>query len=365
MAKFFSEQEIRGLLVFLPLAAIGIAALMLAKPKNDPEEAMRVEQGIDTCTFRRTPYRPAADPSERILHLRKFDPNTVSYEELLAMGLTEKEALGLYKYRLRGKIFQIPEDVDECYAIDHAFYLRLKPYIDIAPRFRLAPKQYRRERIVRKTIDPIPFRVDTVNARYLQAIGALSQKQAKVFIRYREAYPIRSMEDVRQCYVISDSVADALEPYLLFPEAAADSANGRINLNRADSAELCRVIGIGEKTVGKILAYRERLGGFVRAEQLAEIPGITERNYERIVQQIYCNSCEIQKIDINFADPKKFARHPYIRKEALRKLLHKRQLEGGWSTAEELIEDRIFTREEAEKLAPYLVFNCKSGTIDE
>ena len=51
MAKFFSEQEIRGLSVFTPLAAIGIAALMLAKPKNDPEEALRIEQQIDTCAF--------------------------------------------------------------------------------------------------------------------------------------------------------------------------------------------------------------------------------------------------------------------------------------------------------------------------
>ena len=56
-------------------------------------------------------------------------------------------------------------------------------------------------------------------------------------------------------------------------------------------------ICIGEKTVVSIIGYRDRLGGFLRAEQLAEVPGVTERNYEKILKQIYCDSCEIRKID--------------------------------------------------------------------
>ena len=34
------------------------------------------------------------------------------------------------------------------------------------------------------------------------------------------------------------------------------------------------VVGIGPRTVVAIMHYRERLGGFVRAEQLAEVPGV-------------------------------------------------------------------------------------------
>lgn len=365
MAKFFSEREIRGLLVFLPLAAIGIAALMLAKPKNDPEEALRVERQIDTCSYTSPDFRGKTEPAERTLQLRPFDPNTVSYEELLAMGFTKSEAVSLLKYRAAGKVFRIPEEVDECYGIDHSFYRQLRPFIKISKRYELAPQQYRSERIVQKKMAPTPFRIDTVSARYLVAIGALSRNQAKSFIRYRDLSGIRDMEDLRECYTISDSVATALEPYIIFPKAEPHPIDRKIDLNRADSAELRRVVGIGEKTVRAILTYRNRLGGFVRAEQLAEIPGVTESNYEKIVKQIYCDSCEIQKIDINFADPKEFIGHPYIRSEALRKLTKKRRLKGGWSTAEELIEEEIFTREEAMKLAPYLVFNRKGGSDDE
>ena len=65
--------------------------------------------------------------------------------------------------------------------------------------------------------------------------------------------------------------------------------------------------------------------------------------------------------------PKELVAHPYINirnGKTLRKLLHERRLKGGWRTVEELIEDDIMTREEAARLAPYLVFNRNDGTDD-
>ena len=204
-----------------------------------------------------------------------------------------------------------------------------------------------------------------MSARYLRAIGALSKRQAEAFVRWRDLSGIYDMEELRACYVVSDSVAAALEPYVIFPERQPRPIDRPVELNTADSAALRSVTGIGEKTVMRIIRYRERLGGFRSAEQLAEIPGVTESNYEKILKQISCDSCKIRKIDINFADPKTLGRHPYIAPRTLRKLLKVRQLKGGWSTAEELIEDDILTREEAARLAPYLEFGSPGGTTDE
>lgn len=204
-----------------------------------------------------------------------------------------------------------------------------------------------------------------MSVRYLRAIGALSKRQAEAFIRWRDLSGIYDMEELRDCYVVSDSVASALEPYVIFPERKPRPIEEPVELNTADSAALRSVSGIGPKTVVSILVYRERLGGFLRAEQLAEVPGVTERNYEKILKQIYCDSCKIRKIDINFASPKVLGRHPYIAPRTLRKLLKARQLKGGWSTAEELVEENILTREEAARLAPYLRFGSVSGPADE
>lgn len=366
MAKFFSEQEIRGLLVFVPLTAIGVGVLLLAQPKSDPEEARRVEQELQTAEQTARPEYEKCDSTARELHLRPFDPNTVTYEEMIEMGFQQKEALSLLRYRGYGKVFRMPEEVDECYGIDHPFYRQLKPYIRIGEAYALKPKfnsdRIQKERAARKLQQPQPFRLDTVSARYLQTITPLTEKQAEVFIHWRDKAHVRDMAGVRKCLVMNDSLAAALEPYIIFPEAEPRTMNGRINLNRADSIELRRVNGIGEITAGRIVRYRERLGGFVRVEQLIDVKGVKESNYEKIIEQIYCDSCEIRKIDINFANPKELEGHPYIGEQQLRKLVHLKSLKGGWNTVEEMIEQKIFTREEAAKLAPYLVFNHRDGS---
>lgn len=262
------------------------------------------------------------------------------------------------------EIFRIPEDVTLCYGISDSLYRRLAPYIRIGRKYAIAPRQYRTGRVVPEPMPPTRFRIDTVGARYLRAIGALSKRQAEAFIRWRDLSGIYDMEELRACYVVSDSVAAALEPYIIFPERGAAPVDEPVEINTADSATLRGVVGIGARTVVSIMNYRARLGGFVRLEQLAEVPGVTERNYEKILKQICCDSCEIRKIDINFATPKVLRQHPYIPPQKLRKLLKTRQLKGGWSTAEELVEDNILTREEAARLAPYLRFGTRSGADD-
>ena len=351
MGKFFTEREIRAVAVFLPLAGLLVLGIVLVRPKADPAAALRGEAEME-------------ERADTVI-MQPFDPNTVDYDGLRRLGLTKHEAVSLLKYRAAGKIFRIPEDVTLCYGISDSLFYRLEPYIRIGRKYAIAPQEYRTGRVVPEPMPPTRFRIDTVGARYLRAIGALSKRQAEAFVRWRDLSGIYDMEELRACYVVSDSVASALEPYVIFPERKAEPIDVPVEINTADSAALRSVAGIGEKTVVSIIGYRDRLGGFLRAEQLAEVPGVTERNYEKILKQIYCDSCEIRKIDINFASPKELGRHPYIPPQTLRKLLKRRQLKGGWSTAEELIEDDIMTREEAARLVPYLRFGARSGPDDE
>ena len=353
MARLFSDREIRAVAVFLPLAGLLIVALLLLRPKADPEAARQIERE----------FEQPVDPDSIVMH--PFDPNTVTFDELRKLGLSKYEAVSLLKYRAGGKVFRIPEELTLCYAISDSLYRRLEPWIRIGRKYAIAPREYRSGRIIADPLPAQPFRIDTVTARYLQAIGALSKRQAESFIRWRDLSGIYDMEELRACYVITDSVAAALEPYVIFPERKAHPIDEPVEINTADSATLRSVVGIGEKTVVTILNYRERLGGFVRVEQLAEVPGVTESNYEKILKQIYCDSCKIRKIDINFASPKTLGQHPYIAPRTLRKILKQRQLKGGWSTADELIEQNILTREEAARLAPYLQFGSTSGPAHE
>lgn len=342
MSQFFSNREIRGLMLFLPLAGLFVLAVVFLRPKADPEAAARLTEELEELVD--------------TVELFRFDPNTVNYEELRRLGLSKREAVSLLKYRAAGKVFRIPEDVATCYDFSDSLYLRLAPYIRIGHRYAITPHAYRTERVVRPLIDPEPFLVDTVSALYLRAIGALSKRQAETFVRWRDLHGIRDMEELRDCFVVSDSVATALEPYIRFTERH-DPLRNPVEINKADSAALRSIYGIGAKSVVAIMHYRERLGGFYRVEQLSEISEVTESNYEKILKQICCDSCEIQKIDVNFASPNALSGHPYMPPRVLRKLLKARQLKGGWSTVGDLVEDNILTEEEAARLAPYFRFD--------
>lgn len=342
--KLFTEREIRATAIFLPLA---LAGMMLARPKHAPQPLPGAAP------------QPTAERQRDTLRLRPFDPNTVSYEELRDMGLTAVEAAGLIRYRAGGKLFGIPEDVATCYTIGDSLYRRLKPHIRIRRRYARQLRRYDNDRMVAHPIAPEPFLVDTVSARYLRATGLLTQRRAETFVNWRDTHPIEDMDEVRKCYVIDDSTARALEPYLLFTPPAGQRL---IGINGADSATLCTIKGIGPKTAGRIVAYRDRLGGFVRAEQLAEVNGVTETNYERILQQIYCDSCRIRKIHINFAAPEEFGEHPYMSSRILRKIMNRRQQKGGWITPEAFYEENILSPDEAARVAPYLSFGLPNDT---
>lgn len=348
--SLFSEREVKGTAAFVLLSGLLILVFTLVEPRPTPDLTETIEQELES--------------RDSYYYLAPFDPNTADYEALRALGMTRYEAVSLLKFRASGKVFRIPEDVALCYGISDSAYRVLAPYIIIAEEYRIKPHPHREyaphKRDTLPRLAPSPFRIDTVSAAYLRAIGALTKRQAEVFIRWRDRSGFRDMEEVRACYVVDDSVATALEPYILFPERDLTPWEAPVELNTADSARLRAVVGIGEKTIVELLNYRKRLGGFYRVEQLAEVRGVTEQNYEKILQQICCDSNEIQKIDINFASPNELQRHPYIGPRTLRRLLKQRELKGGWNSTREMIEQNILTEEEAARLRPYLVFGADS-----
>lgn len=357
--NLFSDEERRGLMVLLPLVLIAILLSLLVERRSDRPVMLAKTDGSET---------PAAA-------LSPFDPNEADYEELRRCGVPPRIAAGIIRRRSYGKVYRIKEDVASVSGMDDSLYAALKPYIVISEKHAAAPREKtdgpserrRSEYAAHPAADDAPqlepFAIDTASAAYLAAIG-FSPRQAEVIVRYREASGgIRDAEQFRKCYVVSDRMAERLLPYIVFTEkpAAEDTAPTpaapeRIEINSADSAALRSVVGIGEKSVAEIMRYRELLGGFSSVEQLAELKCVTESNYERILPQIRCDSCKISKIDINFADPKELMRHPYVSAKALRRIVKQRKLKGGWSGIEEMIEDDIFTKDEAERLAPYLRF---------
>ncbi|MBQ8437242.1 MAG: helix-hairpin-helix domain-containing protein [Alistipes sp.] len=354
--SLYSESQRRGLLVMVVLLFILLAIYLLAE-RMQPVELLQ-------------------EQTEAVA-LQNFDPNVDSYETLRAKGVPTEVAVGMVRWRSYGKVYRIREDLALVSGMTDSLYGVLAPYISIADS--VAPRadrvvsrrdsKPRREEPREKVFPKEKFLIDTASAQYLTRWG-LSPRQAEVVVRYRDAgRGIHSEEQLRACYVISDEVAERMLPYVIFtPERetvwAVEKpttecelpAEQSVEINTADSATLVAIDGIGARSASEIIKYRTLLGGYYSVEQIRELKVITESNFEKILPKIWCDSFVISKIDINFARSLELERHPYISARALRRIVKQRQLKGGWTRIEEMIDDDILSEEEAERLAPYLRF---------
>lgn len=71
------------------------------------------------------------------------------------------------------------------------------------------------------------------------------------------------------------------------PEATGGAATGgRVNLNTATAAELEELPGVGPVLAQRIIAYREKNGGFRSVEELKEVPGIGEATFAELEPRV-------------------------------------------------------------------------------
>ena len=61
----------------------------------------------------------------------RFNPNTVSVEELQRLGFSEKQALAIEHYRQKGGRFRRKADFAKSFVVADSVYKRLEPFIDI------------------------------------------------------------------------------------------------------------------------------------------------------------------------------------------------------------------------------------------
>jgi DNA uptake protein ComE-like DNA-binding protein len=207
----------------------------------------------------------------------------------------------------------------------------------------------------------------------------LSDKQIKNIRNYlQKAGSFRFKEDFGKLYSIGDSLFAILNPYLDLPDkesyyAALKNSNTKqentkyekqqsskplLELNSADSLQLIDVKGIGSAFASRIIKYRNRLGGFQRVEQLLEVYGMKEEQYNLIKSQVKVDPSVIIKIHINTCTAEELKNHPYINNwNIANALVNYRKKHGNFKVLEDIKKCDLVNDELYLKLAPYLTLN--------
>lgn len=66
---------------------------------------------------------------KKVLSLFVFDPNSVSFDQLLQLGFKEKTARTFLKFRDKGFVFKEKKDIQKVYGISDNFFAQLEPFI--------------------------------------------------------------------------------------------------------------------------------------------------------------------------------------------------------------------------------------------
>lgn len=293
--KFFYLQKSDRRTIILLLCVI-VAAVVIIKVIDDgsTEEAALTQLETDKQDHRqRQQPRSHAyyQTEERKAELFPFDPNTADSTQLLRLGLQPWQVRNIYKYRAAGGVYRQPRDFARLYGLTLKQFRRLEPYI------RIKEEDMPAERYFYK-YEPIEER-DTMK------------------------YPIKLQ------------------------------AEERIVLNRADTAQLRKVPGIGPYFARKIVEYRERLGGYYRVQQLLEIEDFPETAVDFF---IIPDDTQLRKLNINRLSLNELKRHPYLNFYQARAIVDYRRLHGTIQSLDQLSLLRDFPREAIERLTPYVEY---------
>jgi competence protein ComEA len=130
----------------------------------------------------------------------------------------------------------------------------------------------------------------------------------------------------------------------------------RLDFREADSIVLQVVPGIGATMAGRIIKFRDNIGGLYEKEQLMDVYGMTPEVLERIFEYFVFKPGVIRKLSINESDIPALAKHPYINYGAAKVIVAYREQHGNYAKAEDLLNIKIFNQEWVSRLEPYLEF---------
>jgi len=210
---------------------------------------------------------------------------------------------------------------------------------------------------------------DPNKARYSELVNlGLGIPMVRNIIKYRQnGGSFKHPDDLLKIYGMDPVLYKRLQPYIFIEKETATKVqqnrqvNSRagtiIDINKADTAELKQIPGIGSVLSKRIIKYRQLLGGFVNTNQLNEVYGINDSLLSTFKYYLLSDTNMLVRININTCTLHDLDKHPYISHYQAKAIESYRKLAGPFKDKKQLLENYLFSEEDYLKIAPYLTLN--------
>jgi competence ComEA-like helix-hairpin-helix protein len=129
----------------------------------------------------------------------------------------------------------------------------------------------------------------------------------------------------------------------------------KFNLNESDTIQLEKIYGIGPALAKRIVKYRDKLGGFVSQDQLKEVYGLDTAVVKKITEASYLSDPPgVKKINLNTADEKILATHPYFGRKIASAIVAYRFQHGNFKSVDDLSKIPLIDKNNLGRVLPYV-----------
>lgn len=292
----FSKREMNAVVVCIPLILffIFLPSLYSIWFRSDYDNTTDL-QLLDSLVKQ---IRSVDDPIMRPIEPFYFDPNELSLDSFMLLGVPPFLAQRIVNYRNAGGSFEEVNGLKNIYDFPDSLFQSLRPYILIRPSTNRVPQ------LVKEQLETIE----------------------------------KGVSD------LVDSTITTPEKKLLIP------------LNSADTIQFKKLRGIGSVYANRIVKYRKILGGFSDIEQLKEVYGVSDSLFISFKDQLIIRDSVLAKIKINLSTFKEINAHPYISYEQTKEIFNAKSKIGKFRTKSDLINLKSFDSLQVMRLLPYIDF---------
>lgn len=131
------------------------------------------------------------------------------------------------------------------------------------------------------------FDPNTLDSDGFRKLG-LREKTTSLLLKWRSKGKVfYRKEDFRKLYTLTEAEYERLAPYIIIAASArSNAATKKIHINKADSAALVAINGIGPRLAHRILEYRKKYGAFTSQEQILEVYRFPDSVFARLRKEI-------------------------------------------------------------------------------
>jgi competence protein ComEA len=184
-------------------------------------------------------------------------------------------------------------------------------------------------------------------------------------------------QDIKKIWGLNEVLADQFIPYIqikmsvttddrqpttekptrFIPYEKKKTTSLIIDINTADTTAFIALPGIGNKLANRIVAFRDKLGGFYSIDQVGETYALPDSVFQKIKPMLVLNDPTVKQININTATIDELKAHPYIRYYLANAILQYRNQHGNFSSINDLKKILLITDDAFIKMEPYLKIN--------